>query len=165
MVQFYLLSVLMNVLAGIVFIFATDFISQDSGASKIRRSGLDSDFDDFDFSSEDSAEPSDSLFKSSFLDDMTFRLVLGVLSLLMGMIKLMSSMGGDQAVVGDFFPAFSGLIAGIFLLVEWFFVRQEGDFILPDVLERIMTEGRKFTGWFCIAAGLLHFIFPRVPLL
>lgn len=90
MIQFYLLSVLLNALAGYALIAEKD-------ASAPRGEGL-----------------------RYYLADETFRLVLGVLAFATGFFKILSATRGDLAVIGDLFPAVAGLLSGFALLLEFY---------------------------------------------
>ena len=81
MIQFYLLSVVMNVAAGLVLIFTKE-VPED--AAQASAAGL------------------------SFLETKNFRLALGVLSAFVGIIKLLSVVQGDVPVLGDLVPAVAG---------------------------------------------------------
>ena len=179
MLQFYFLSILLNLLAGLVFIYATNeseeaalstsnlndpFSDDDFSSSKSNSSSSD-DFnpetDDIDFGFDDEASPKAKSPKKTlglkalatpFLVDKTFQLVVGILSLLTGLMKLLSPIQYDVAVIGDLIPALAGFAAGAVLLLDWYQERSEN----------IYTSGRKYLGIFCIIAAVLHFIFPVV---
>lgn len=162
MLQFYFMSVLLNVLTGLVLVYATDFLKEN-----FQNKPYSSDGDDFMFDSapaESSSSDDEKLFGASFLDDMTFRFVLGLLTTFLGLVKLFVSMNMAYAVLDDFFPAMAGILGGIIILLEFITVRRD-DIELPDVLLNLCVSGRKFVGFFCIGAGILHFILPRVILL
>lgn len=166
MLQFYFLSVLLNVLCGFVLVYA-------AAKSSARNSAMYSsdDGDDF-FNSIDGDTPlpdseTDERLRPflSFLNDSTFRLVLGAVSMLVGFIKLFYSVRNDIAVLGDLLPALAGLCGGSCLLFDYFDARSEFGLSIPEPLENVIVGGRRYIGLFCIVAGLLHFIFPKVILL
>ena len=184
MLQFYFLSVLLNVLAGLVLVYATDFTkavraggadADDAGAGGMFDDGshsVDSLFDDelppedaarADSAASDDESKSARFFKGGTLfDDKTFRLVLGIVSLLVGIMKLLSVVQTDLPVVGDLVPAVAGLVAGATLLLEFYAVHNSVDASFPLPVQKIFFDGRRYIGVFCIIAGLMHFIFPRV---
>ena len=90
------------------------------------------------------------------------QLVVGILSALTGLMKLLSPIQYDVAVVGDLIPALAGLAAGAVLLLDWYQERSEVELPLPEAIQNIYTGGRKYLGIFCIIAAVLHFIFPLV---
>lgn len=175
MLQFYFLSVLLNVLAGVILVYATDFTKKDSESASADKStfGLDDDiFGDSLSSDVDSASQADGesraarglqLFKNgTFLDDSTFRLVLGIVSALVGLMKLLSVVQNDMPVIGDLLPAVAGLVAAAALLLEFYEVHNSVGSTFPSFIQKIFFDGRKYLGVFCIIAGLMHFVFPRV---
>lgn len=180
MLQFYFLSILLNLIAGLILVYATDF-SKASGGQKteteppVPAEETDSQEKTDDASpSEDEAgsKEGDSLFdkrlnfainaKGSFFDDMTFRLIIAILSGLVGVMKLLSTVQNDVPVIGDLIPALAGLCACFALLVEYYSQKTHLPFKMPAVLSTVFVSGRKYLGVFCILAGILHFIFPRV---
>jgi len=176
MLQFYFLSILLNILAGLIMVYATDFMKKSSSLqpseSDIGESvnaGMDIQSDD---ESENEGDEDDSIFdkkiefalnsKGTFFDDMTFRLVVAILSGLVGLMKLLSTVQEDVPIIGDLIPAIAGMSACFALLIEFYTQKSSVSFNLPEVLTSIFVGGRKYLGIFCIIAGVLHFIFPRV---
>ncbi|MBQ0052107.1 MAG: hypothetical protein KBT11_08605 [Treponema sp.] len=132
MLQFYFLSILLNVVTGFVFLYASEENSENGIASL------------------------------PILSDKTFRLVLGILMALTGLLKLLSPIQYDIAFIGDLIPALAGLAGGASLLVEWYEEKSSVSLPLPEIIQTAFVEGRKYLGIFCIASGVLHFVFPRV---
>ena len=160
MLQFYFLSVLLNVVTGLVLVYATDFSAGNTVADR-----KNDDFDDIPLETADDTgdnEKVKAFVSGMFLDDMTFRLVLAVLTGLAGFMKLLSTIQEDIPVVGDLIPAIAGLAGCACLLLEYFKVKSSLEIKIPGVIEDFFVSGRKYIGVFCIIAGLLHFIFPRV---
>jgi len=156
MLQFYFLSILLNLLAGLIFIYAAGEGDKEP-----------SDFGDYEEKSTESdseAEKTPGLLNlaSPFLGDKTLQLVVGILSGLTGLMKLLSPIQYDIVVVGDLIPALAGITACAVLLLDWYQDRSEMELSLPEVLQTFYTSGRKYVGIFCIIAAFLHFIFPRV---
>ncbi|MCR5724289.1 MAG: hypothetical protein K6G80_04290 [Treponema sp.] len=170
MLQFYFLSILLNVLAGLVLVYASDFTKKASSLTtditpNEGESEEPSESDEETVSDEGDSEGSsraEAMFKGAFLDDMTFRMVLGIISVLGGIMKLLSPVKDDIPVIGDLIPALAGIAAGAALLLEYYAVRNSLEEAFPVFIQRIFFEGRKYIGVFCIIAGLMHFIFPRV---
>ena len=165
MLQFYFLSVLLNIVAGLILVYASDFTKGTSLAS-----GADS-ADDLDFSADEETEetaPAESpkLFADgSFMNDTLFRLVVGILGLLAGVLIIVSPIQNDAPIVGDLIPALANILAGIALLLEFYANKLSTEINLPFFLQGIFVTGRRYLGVFCVIAGLMHFIFPRVMLL
>jgi hypothetical protein len=136
MIQFYFLSILLNAAGG--------FVLFSNGGGKETNTVND----EIQFS----------------LRSETFRLVLGVLCALMGLLKLLSPVQGDIPVIGDLVPAAAGLAAGFILLLDYYHGRsffEDGD----GGIKTIITVNRRWIGLAVIAAAVLHFIFPAVLLL
>jgi hypothetical protein len=163
MIQFYLLSVLLNILGGLAL--ATD--------ETRRRDALVSD-------------------ARRLIRDPTLRLVLGILALVTGAFKLLSVIRGDIPVVGDFLPAIAGLAVGATLLLE---LAKSDELLKPELeeakdpqaepqpagppesvksgrfdplrlfAEKILLENKAAVGMAGIIAGLVHFLFPTMPIL
>jgi len=135
MLQFYLLSVVMNALAGYILI-----TGDEGGVLE---------------------------FKSGFsLKDEVFRLVVGILSVLIGLLKLLSVTEGDVPVVGDLFPALTGFLSGFILIFEYY--RSHTTLEVPERAEkfdRLLVANKKIIGIAAIIAAVLHFLFPKVLLL
>lgn len=180
MLQFYFLSILLNLIAGLIFVYAmngegeSSLVLSDSNTDPFAEgTSSDSDFDpDFASDLDSVVEPKKSEkaektggFKSlavPFLGDKTLQLVVGILSALTGLMKLLSPIQYDIAVIGDLIPSLAGLASGAVLLLDWYQDRSSVEISLPENLQNIYTGGRKYLGIFCIIAAVLHFIFPRV---
>jgi hypothetical protein len=136
MIQFYFLSILFNAAGG--FVLFTN--SGEGGGSAIEA--------EIRFS----------------LQNETFRLILGVLSAVTGLLKLLSPVQGDIPVIGDLIPAAAGLTTGFILLYDYYHGRsffEEGD----SKMTQIITVNRKWIGFGAMVVAGLHFIFPRALLL
>lgn len=99
-----------------------------------------------------------------WMENRNFRLVLGLLSAVFGIVKLLVTMPRIP-VLGDFIPAVAGISGGSVLLLEYYREKSTMELKLPAVIENVLTNGRKYLGMFCAAAALLHFLFPKVILL
>lgn len=164
MLQFYFLSVLLNIVSGLIFLYPA---KNSDGALSSENSDDDifsdlSDSDDVNSASDSSKAKKSKFLEIPFLEDSSFRLVLGILMVLTGLMKLLSPIQYDVPVVGDLVPALAGLAGGFSILLEWYRNKSTVGVNLPGVIDKIFVEGRKYLGIFCIAAGVLHFIFPRV---
>jgi len=105
--------------------------------------------------------------KSSFsLKDETLRLVVGILSVITGLLKILSPIEGDIPVVGDLIPALTGLLSGFILIFEYY--RQRSTLEVTkhtDRIDRILVSNKRIIGVIAIIAAVLHFLFPKVLLL
>jgi uncharacterized membrane-anchored protein len=133
MIQFYFLSVLFNAAAGYVLVME----------EKDRDEGI----------------KTGSYFS---LDNDTVRLILGILTLVSGLLKLLSVIQGDIPVIGDLLPAVMGLLAGFILIFEYYHTKTELEVKNSEILERILLKNKKWIGFVAIASAILHFLFPSV---
>jgi hypothetical protein len=129
--QLWFLSVLLNVLSGLALVF---FAETDES------------------SVEDSAP--------AFFRHKTFRLALGILTALVGVVKLFAVINRPP-VFGDLLPALAGIAGGGALLVGYFSASSAG-FEFPAIVRKICVDERKYVGIACVCAAVLHFVFPQV---
>ena len=136
MIQIYFLSIFLNALAGYVLVIGGE---------------------------EEKADP-EAKFRFS-INNETFRLILGALTVITGLLKLLSPVQGDVPVAGDLFPVLAGLAAGLILVFDFYRSRSS---LVPEQLEKagnFLSKSRRWIGFAVIAAAVLHFMFPAVPLL
>ena len=105
--------------------------------------------------------------KSGFsIKDETFRLVVGILSAITGLLKLLSATNGDLPVIGDLIPALMGFLTGFILIFEYYRSRSSlEDLGQPEKIDRILVNNKKIIGIAALIAAALHFLFPTVLLL
>lgn len=133
MVQFYLLSVLLNVVSGYaLYSFAT-------GPTGSKFDGV-----------------------REFLKDGTIRLVIGVLCFTVGFFKLLTVMRGDIPVVGDLIPSATGMAAGFTMLLEFYRATSTVSSETLEKLDRLFIANRRIVGIVAMASGVLHFLFASV---
>ncbi|MBP3709807.1 MAG: hypothetical protein J6I73_05325 [Treponema sp.] len=145
MLQFYFLSILLNLTTGMILVFGKNLITGEKAESANKASGI--------------------LGENAFFDDKTFRLVLGVLTMFVGIMKLLSVVRNDIPVVGDLFPALAGFLGGGCLLIEYYKSNSAAELSLPHVINAVFIDKRKYAGYVSMMAAVLHFIFPDVLLL
>lgn len=171
MLQFYFLSVLLNIVIGFILVYASE--------KNVQR--VDSSYDSSDsfldeLETERLEKEKEENFENSFLGnlfapvfslikDNILKIVIGIVSIFVGFIKLFYTVQNDIALVGDFLPATAGIFGGAFIVLQHFDEKSEYGLTFPEFFENIFYNGKKYLGFFCIAAGVLHFIFPRVPIL
>jgi hypothetical protein len=143
MIQFYLISVILNIVGGYT-------LCPDAAASR------GSSFDGV----------------RSFLRERSPRLVLGILSAVTGAFKLLTVMRGDVPVVGDFLPATVGIAVGATLLIDIYggrpSMKEGAEGSAPKIdgkLERFLMMNKGAIGIAGIIAGVVHFLFPMVMFL
>ena len=136
MIQFYFLSIFINVLVGYALVFEND------------RDALE--------------------IKPGFsLRDETVRLILGIISMIVGVLKLLSPVEGDVLILGDLVPAAVGFASGFILVYEYYKTRstiaRENE--EKATLNVFLIRNKKILGYAAITAAVLHFLFPKVLLL
>ncbi|GHV90858.1 hypothetical protein AGMMS50268_13610 [Spirochaetia bacterium] len=136
MIQFYFLSIVFNAAAGFVLI----------------NEGTDV---------ENSIESS---LKFSFRNE-TFHLILGILTMVTGLLKLLSSTPGDIPIIGDLLPAVTGLAAGFILLFGYYQSRSVIEDDKNTRIGEIVSKNRKWIGFAALIVAALHFLFPQALLL
>ena len=141
MAQFYFLSVLLNILAGLILIFGKNLAEplaegEDDGESAIT-------------------------IGSFTLDNSGFRLIVGILCVFVALMKILSVFKGDVPVVGDLLPVLAGLISGASILLEYYIASSEDEPLSETPIAKLL-EWRKYIGIGCIAVAILHFVFPQI---
>lgn len=98
------------------------------------------------------------------LNDEKFRLILGVLTMIVGLLKLLSAVEGDVRIVGDLLPAAAGLASGLILLFEYFtnHTTLKSEDNEKPAMHLILYQNRKIIGIATIVIAILHFLFPKV---
>ena len=139
MLQFYLLSVLLNALAGYILFFGDS--SESGGVME---------------------------FKGGFsVKTETFRFAVGILAAFTGLFKLLSSIQGDLPVIGDIIPAVAGFLCGYILIFEHY-SNSSTDGEEPEGGKKeggFLVANRKMIGAVTMISAVLHFLFPTVLLL
>jgi hypothetical protein len=98
------------------------------------------------------------------LQDETVKLILGILSMAAGVLKLLSPVEGDILILGDLFPAFTGIAAGFILCFDFY----QKHTTIPGKGEKkigfieFLSQNRKIAGFGAIVAAISHFLFPRI---
>lgn len=150
MLQFYFLAILLNLITGLILIYA-DIFSDDSdstGTSSKAAKG--------------SGKIQEMLANTAFFENKTFLLVTGILACFTGLMKLLSVVRNDIPVIGDLLPALAGLFGGFAVVVAYYRLSSDEKPMLPDFVNNVFVKGHKYIGIFCIVAALLHFVFPGV---
>lgn len=159
MAQFYFLSVLLNILAGLILVYG-----KKAGSVQTESSADGS--DEAAGEKEVSDERCDSLSRAlGNMDTKNVRLVVGVLSVFVGIMKLLSVFRNDVPVVGDLFPALAGLAGGASLLLDHYISSSTVELELPGIVRVILIDSARYIGIACLVAALLHFVFPQAILL
>lgn len=140
MIQFYCLSVTLNVISGMILIYGKLLSNKDNSENKGQVALFDND---------------------------VFRLVVGLLTGLVGIFKLFfvySTNNNGIPVIGDLLPAFAGLVASFIILVDYYIKRSENAEI-SDSIKSVFLENKKYFGIACLLIAVIHFIFPGAIIL
>jgi len=172
MLQFYFLSIMLNLISGMILVYGKNLIS--SNAEKVKDDGTLSSKEIEENTSDEKKSTSRTSARNTMttvfgentiFDDKTFRLVIGILTMFVGLMKLLSVVHNDVPIIGDLLPAVAGLLGGFCLLVEFYRQNASCELKLPDFTQRLFVEDRRYIGILCIVAAILHFVFPDVLLL
>jgi len=134
MIQFYALSVLANVLAGLV-------VASEAGNGKGFFGAA-----------------------RKLFEENNIRFGLGLASLVIAFFKLLSPIEGDVPVIGDFLPVIAGLATGGILLFDFFRGSSDIRSPTVDRIESGIVAYRKYIGLGAALTGILHFFMPTVPI-
>jgi hypothetical protein len=95
------------------------------------------------------------LFKNT-----SFRFVLGIVTAVVGLLKLLSVVPGNYPVVGDIVPAAGGLAAGAMLIYE--FYKQHATITSPSTerASAFVSAHQRIIAGVAIVTAVLHFLFP-----
>jgi hypothetical protein len=142
MVQFYALSVFINLVAG--FYLASESTSQQGGPAPGEGGVL-------------------ARLRELF-DEKGAKFSLGLAALIVGLFKILTPTHGDIPVVGDLLPAAAGLATGGILLLEFF--KSSSDLESPAVerLDSNVLVHKRYFGMAAALIGFLHFLMPSVPI-
>ncbi len=134
MIQFYFLSICLNIIGGLV-IAAPHFSERFPGITA---------------------------FRGYIFEKTGLRIGLIAALFLIGIMKIISVYTGDVIIVGDLFPALTLLISGFTMLVEYIFENSESESGFLKKMDGIFVKHASITGISALVAGALHFIFPTV---
>jgi hypothetical protein len=95
-----------------------------------------------------------------FFRNSSFRLCLGLVTAVVGILKFLSVVPGNYPVVGDIAPALGGLFSGVALLYEFYRAHATIPSKTADSISGFISMRKKVIGGIAIAAAVLHFLFP-----
>ena len=141
--QIYFLTVLANILAGLVI--ANSFLKE-----KIKG------FDKF----------------SDMLENRTFKLWLGIAVAVIGILSFFKFGEKDIVIIGDLLPSLSSLFCGFVLISQYIAVKSEGDDSVSEEVsgffKSVSALSEKYNaiiGITAIIIGILHMILPSAVIL
>jgi hypothetical protein len=133
MVQLYLLSIVLNGFIGFLLVFG-DIIEGGSTSNGFKL----------------------------FLLSWGFRLVLGILAAITGVLKFLSPIMNKTPILGDMLPALAGITAG-FILIFGFYRENSAKNTSDGLLDRIgdtFLHYKRAVGVLLLVIAALHFLFP-----
>ena len=89
-------------------------------------------------------------------------MVLGILTFIFGILKLLSVTQGDIPVVGDLLPALFGLLVGFTLFLNYYKMKSTVESETVEKIDNIVIKNRSIIGLLAIIVAILHFIMPSV---
>jgi hypothetical protein len=100
----------------------------------------------------------------SFMNNPLFHLVLGIISAVTGILKLLSPSIGGVLILGDLVPSAAGLISGFMLIFGIY--RKNSSSASPsegslDLYGINLLRFRRPIGLGLIAVAIIHFLFPQ----
>jgi hypothetical protein len=137
MYQIYFLSILTNILAGIALGF-------DRMDERLRLHAV---------------------FNPELFHHAGFRLAIGLITFVVGFLKLLSVSEGDVAVIGDLLPAVTGMLAGFALSFQYYRERAATKTGTVDSLDKVFGRHSSTLGMVALVAGVVHFFLNRVLIL
>jgi purine-cytosine permease-like protein len=99
------------------------------------------------------------------LEEKGIKFSLGILSAIIGLFKFLTPTEGDIPVVGDLVPAVTGIVLGGVILLEFFRAKSDVSSQAISKIEGTVSTNRKFIGMAGIIVGILHFLMPAVPII
>lgn len=105
------------------------------------------------------------LFNAEVFGRPTFRLVVGIVTLLVGFFQFLTVAPGDVPVIGDLVPAVTGIVLGGILLLDYYQAKSTIESRFSDRLDRVFVQNASNFGIVGLVVALLHFLFHRVLLL
>jgi hypothetical protein len=97
---------------------------------------------------------------NGFFKNSSFRLCLGIVTAVVGLLKFLSVVPGNYPMVGDIAPALGGLFSGAALLYDFYRAHATIPSKTVESISGFIGIRKKVIGWLAIAAAVLHFLFP-----
>ena len=144
MIQFYLLSIVCNLIAGLYL-----FLSPENREKKDKAS--------------EKTEVRPQIVLPGFMSIFSNRMVkfwLGLSAIIIGIFKILSPVNSTIVFAGDLLPLLSCIIVGCVFIIDFFKASSEvaSDTIMK--LDSIILQNKKYIGMFAILTAVLHFLFP-----
>ena len=151
MAQFYFLTVLLNIICGLICVYGKNDSVVD----------LEDDFDENTMPEISGAgRMQESVAGEPIFSNPMFNLVSGALCLVTGIFILFVPYKGPS-VLGDLAPALSAILGGASVLLSYLEKRSD-EFVAPEILDVILASNKFYVGIACLLFAVLHFIAPGV---
>lgn len=147
MMQFYFLSIILGIVAGLILINYSQKAEEKELQDPKKAQKL-------------IGELSEKISENEILNNRTFRIVVGILALLTGIIKFFVVAKGGILILGDFIPAVCGIAVGFTILLNFYLENTSIETNLPSVLQLIFVKNAYLLGLVSLAVSALHFLFP-----
>ncbi len=95
-----------------------------------------------------------------YLTEKNIKLAIGITAVVTGIVKLF--IVSSVPVFGDFIPFVTGVAGGFTLILEYYMNKESVTMKEDSVFNKIFIVNKKIIGYVCLAAGVIHFIFPKV---
>ncbi len=143
MYQFYVLAIVFNIIGGVTLAF--DFLDDKIGIARF--------------------------LNERGMTAPNYRAVVGLLTFVVGFVKLFTATEGNWVILGDFVPALAALVTGGTLMIERFRNRIEESLggergaLVVSRLDKVFIGPRNVYGIVSIAAAIAHFFLHGFQLL
>lgn len=155
MMQMFLLSILFNVLAGLIL------LNTRKQTEKVTEKD-ESKIEDLSKKQKILEGIRKSISESEVLSNKTFTLVIGILSMLTGVCKFFCVAKDGLLILGDLLPAIMGIAAGFAILLNYYLSTASVENNLPKPVKLIFIDNIYWVGISCFIVAFLHFIMPGV---
>ena len=132
MLPFYFLSITTNLIMGLILVFFDKTVRGD--------------------------EPADRENRYPVLRDSTFLLLLTIFSGFTATSKMLSPVGTNIVILGDFLPVVAGLAGSIVFLGRY--LESNSNITLPDFFGLVQNYD-EIIGYVCLASSVLHLLFSK----
>lgn len=149
MAQFYFLSVLLNIICGLICVYGKNasVVDLDDGFDGNATSEI------LDVEKNQEGDAGEPIFSNPM-----FNLVSGALCLVTGIVILLVPYKGPS-LLGDLLPALAAILGGASVLLSYLENRSD-EFVAPEILDVILVSNKFYIGVACLLFAVLHFIAP-----
>ncbi|PIE04797.1 MAG: hypothetical protein CSA76_02330 [Spirochaetales bacterium] len=103
---------------------------------------------------------------TDFMANPVYRILLGAMTILIGIINLFPNYEGNVLILGDLLPSLIGIAGGILLIAEFLSKQKETEVKkaaeLAEKVEKFSSPYLTIVGISSVLIGILHAILPKV---